>query len=179
MRLLHSLVLLPALLAHAAEDSPFAPFEFLAGYCWSGEFPGTAAVDTHCFSWVYGGKHLRDVHVVKSEGPDYRGETIYSVDGSTGDVIFRYWNSLGGVSDGRMVFENGAIVSAGEEYVGEDGKARTFRSSLRQLDETHYEARTEELVDGGWSRMSSVRFTRVEGQTGATPDLEHGAHNSP
>ncbi|MGH8194448.1 MAG: hypothetical protein ACREQ8_08635 [Woeseiaceae bacterium] len=160
--LFYGLPLLLAMTAPAAENSPLQAFDFLAGFCWQGEFADTQAVDTHCYTWVYDEKHLRDVHVVKGDGPDYRGETIYSVDGATGGVIFRYWNSLGGVSDGRMEFEDGALTSAVEKYVGEDGKPREFRSSLRQLDETQYEARTEELIDGKWSDFSRTVFTRVK-----------------
>jgi hypothetical protein len=160
-QLFYCLPLFLAASAPAAEESPLQAFGFLAGYCWSGEYADTGAVDTHCYTWVYGGKHLRDVHVVKGDGPDYEGETIYSVDGVTGGVIFRYWNSLGGVSDGRMEFSDGALVSAAESYVGEDGKPREFRSSLRSLNETQYEARTEERIDGQWSDFSSTIFTRV------------------
>lgn len=163
---MHRHIYLSALLfvttANAAENSRLQAFDFLAGHCWSGEFADSKAVDTHCYTWVYGGKHMRDVHVVRGDGPDYRGETIYSVDGATGEVIFRYWNSLGGVSDGRMEFKDGAFVSAGEKYVGGNGMAREFRSSLRQLDEARYEARTEELIDGEWSDFTRVVFSRIE-----------------
>ncbi|MEX2126361.1 MAG: hypothetical protein WD795_20880 [Woeseia sp.] len=147
--------------AHAADDSPLSPFGFLAGHCWSGEFEESGATDTHCYTWVFGGKHLRDVHVVSGEEPDYRGETIYSVEGTSGDIIFRYWNSLGGVSDGRIELEDGAILAPGGTYVGEDGKAREFRSSLRQIDDMHYEALTEERIDDEWRNFSRVTFTRT------------------
>jgi hypothetical protein len=146
--------------AHAAEDTPLSPFDFLAGHCWRGEFPDSEAVDTHCYTWVFDGKHLRDVHVVSGDGPDYRGETIYSVDGASGDVIYRYWNSLGGVSDGRIEFEDGAILAPGEKYVGEDGKPREFRSRLRRLDESSYEVQSEERVDAKWRDFARVLFTR-------------------
>jgi hypothetical protein len=161
-QLICCLPLFLAMPAPAAENSPLQAFGFLAGYCWSGEYADTQAVDTHCYTWVYGGKHLRDVHVVKGDGPDYEGETIYSVDGKTGGVIYRYWNSLGGVSDGKIEFADGALVSAAETYVGEDGKPREFRSSLRSLSETEYEARTEERIDGQWSDFSRTVFTRGE-----------------
>ena len=147
--------------AQAADDTPLSAFDFLAGHCWRGEFEGSKASDTHCFTWVFGGKHLRDVHVVSGDGPEYRGETIYSVDGPSGGVIFRYWNSLGGVSDGRMEFENDEILAPSETYVGEDGKPREFRSRLRQIDEAHYEAVTEERVGNEWSNFSRIRFMRI------------------
>lgn len=153
-------IALALLAATAAAESPLSAFEFLAGHCWQGAFEN-GAVDTHCFTWVYGGKHLRDAHVVRGEGPAYRGETIYSVDGESGGVIFRYWNSLGGVSDGRIAVEDGALVSSGEVYVGGDGVAREFRSTLRRLSDERYEALTEELVDGEWRGASRVEFRRL------------------
>jgi hypothetical protein len=154
--------------AYTAEDTPLAPFGFLAGHCWRGEFQDSNSTDTHCYTWVYGGKHLRDVHVVSGDGPDYRGETIYSVDGASGDVIFRYWNSLGGVSDGRVEFEGGAIL-APETYMGDDGQPREFRNSLRRLDETSYETQTEELVGNEWTGFSRVTFTRIGAATDTGP----------
>jgi hypothetical protein len=159
-RLVVTFLLFTALAAEASGESPLDRFDFLAGYCWRGLFE-TSAADTHCYTWVYGGKHLRDVHVVQGEGPDYLGESVYSVDGDSGEVVFRYWNSLGGVSDGRIVFEGGAIVAPAEKYVGEDGREREFRSTLRSLGKDRYEAITEELVDGEWNASSRVEFTRT------------------
>ena len=147
--------------AQAADDTPLGAFGFLAGHCWRGEFEGSNASDTHCFTWVFGGKHLRDVHVVSGDGREYRGETIYSVDGASGGVIYRYWNSDGGVSDGRIEFENDEILAPGEKYVGEDGKPREFRSRLRQIDEAHYEAVTEERIGDRWSNFARIRFMRI------------------
>lgn len=164
-----SLAILISLTTGVAGESPLRAFDFLAGHCWRGEV-GSGAVDTHCYTWVYGGKHLRDVHVVRGEAPDYCGESIYSVDGETGGVIFRYWNSLGGVSDGRIVVEEDALVAPGERYVGKDGVPREFRTRLRHLGEDRYEAATDELVGGDWSRVRDVEFHRI-GPAGQ-PDCE-------
>lgn len=158
--MIHALLLIAAP-AYATGDSPLRMFDFLAGHCWQGRF-ANGAVDTRCLSWVYGGQHLRDVHVVRGEGDDYCGETIYSVDGESGEVIFRYWNSLGGVSDGEMTFDGNVLVSADETYVGDDGRERVFRSSLKPLDERRYEAVTEERVGDGWREVSRVMFKRAE-----------------
>ena len=162
LALLVALSLAFAEISPAQGDSPLRHFDFLAGHCWRGEFEDNNAVDTHCYTWVFGRKHLRDVHVVSSNGPDYRGETIYSVDGASGEVIFRYWNSVGGVSDGRILFEDGAIRSPAERYTGDDGKIREFRSTLHQVDEYGYEAVTEELVNSDWSEAARVMFTRTD-----------------
>ncbi|HEX7047666.1 MAG TPA: hypothetical protein VF275_08875, partial [Gammaproteobacteria bacterium] len=148
MRIL-PLLLFIAVPVHATDDSPLRAFDFLAGNCWQGTY-ANGSVDTHCYEWVYDGEHLRDVHVVRGKGPAYCGETLYSIDGAAEGVVFYYVNSLGGVSEGRMVVEDGVLLSPGETYVDKEGKVREFRSSLRPLDASRYEARTEERVDGKW-----------------------------
>ena len=83
----------------AASLSPgLAPLERLAGWCWTGEMaPGVT--DTHCFTAVFGGQHLRDVHRVEHDGKViYQGETLYSREGDA--ISFTYINALGGVGHG-------------------------------------------------------------------------------
>ena len=82
------------------------PLLALAGHCFAADFsPGT--VDQHCFSAVYGGQHVRDVHAVTKDGHTlYAGETLYSVDGEA--VAFTYWSSIGGIGRGTANFAPGA-----------------------------------------------------------------------
>ena len=47
-----------------APPAPYQPLAFLVGHCWKGTFPDGKATDEHCFSWIYGGKFVRDEHVV-------------------------------------------------------------------------------------------------------------------
>ncbi len=51
-----------------APPSPYQPLAFLVGHCWKGTFPEGKATDEHCFSWIYGGKFVRDEHVVHRGG---------------------------------------------------------------------------------------------------------------
>jgi hypothetical protein len=82
-----------------------APLLALAGHCFAGDFsPGT--VDLHCFSAVYGGQHVRDVHVVTKDGQSvYEGETLYSVEGER--LALSYWSSIGGIGRGTAVLAPG------------------------------------------------------------------------
>ena len=62
--------LLTLLLAHAAANGTappaappaqgYQPLAFLVDHCWKGTFPGGQVTDEHCFSWIYGGKFVRD-----------------------------------------------------------------------------------------------------------------------
>ena len=75
-----------------------APLLALAGQCFAGEVePGSR--DVHCFTSVYGGQHVRDVHKITKSGRIlYQGETMYSVEG--GEVTFTYLISIGGIGRG-------------------------------------------------------------------------------
>ena len=55
---------LGALPAAAQPASPYQPLSFLVGYCWKGTFADGKVTDEHCFTWVYGGKFVRDQRVV-------------------------------------------------------------------------------------------------------------------
>jgi hypothetical protein len=89
-----------ALAAEAAMvQPPLIPLATLAGHCFTGPAPGSQGIDKHCFETVYGGQHVRDRHVVTVGGKDvYEDETLYSAKGP--QVVFTYWNSLGGLGTG-------------------------------------------------------------------------------
>lgn len=89
-----------ALILSLALAGPLAPFDYWVGHCWITDIaPGTT--DRHCFTAIYGGAHVRDVHEVVSKGKTvYAGETLYSVEG--GKLTFTYWNSTGGIGRGTV-----------------------------------------------------------------------------
>ena len=94
-----------ALLALAASSASFAqpplqPWSALVGHCFAGPAPVEGGIDKHCFESVYGGQHIRDRHVVTAGGKEvYAGESVYSAKGA--QVMFTYWNSLGGLGTGQ------------------------------------------------------------------------------
>jgi hypothetical protein len=87
------------------ETASIAMLLALAGQCFAGDLaPGTR--DTHCFTSLYGGRHVRDVHKVTKNGRTvYEGETIYSVEG--GAVSFTYLSSIGGIGRGTALLDPG------------------------------------------------------------------------
>lgn len=156
------LVVLVSVGPASAADNPLDVYAPLAGHCWRGEFPHGKAADEHCFTWLYGGKHLRDVHVVRiGDGTEYRGETIYSWDAKIRRIVYRYWNSDGGYSDGDIVEADGELLSPEERYTSKDGREQVFRSRLRIIDAKTYEARTDSLRDGAWNSEWTITFERV------------------
>ena len=118
-------LLLPLL---AGADDAFAPMAFLAGHCWKGTFPGSTVTDEHCFSWIYDGKFLRDVHVVRAEGkPDSGGESIYWWNSATSQVEYVYIETAGGFSRGTMTPKAGALLFPAADYI-DKGAIQTYRT---------------------------------------------------
>jgi hypothetical protein len=153
-----------------AEVSPhFQPFAFLANSCWSGTRPD-GTIDTHCWEWVYDGAHLRDRHSVAGAKATYHGETIYSWDPAKQRVIYRYFNSTGGYSDGDFQVIDGALVSSTDTYVDSGGK-QEFRTTISRLDVNRYEARTETHKENQWKPAWRVEFKRVAAE--AKPEGEN------
>src|SRR5215469_3544602 len=112
----------PATAAPAASD-PYQPLAFLIGHCWKGAFAGDArTTDEHCFSRIYGGKFVRDEHVVHREGrPDAFGESIYTWDPASGRLEYLYIESAGGFLRGTVTAEEGALVFPAAGFVERDG----------------------------------------------------------
>ena len=135
--------------AAAFAQPALQPWSALTGHCWRGPAPGNSGIDTHCFESIYGGQHIRDRHVVTNDGRAvYEGETLYSVHGP--QVVFTYWNSLGGFGTGPAVISGsdwrfGGTIHArppsseqpmaahwkvgadGYEILGEPGGPRLFK----------------------------------------------------
>ncbi|MGA9583007.1 MAG: SRPBCC family protein [Allosphingosinicella sp.] len=135
------------------------PLRFLLGHCWRGEFKN-GAVDTHCFESVYGGRHVRDRHEVKGPGAPYRGETLYSWDGSAKQVGYTYWNSSGGVSRGTMAAKGDELDFGDETYTGADGRKTTISTMWRKVGADAYETVSRSAADPTGSRV--VRYKRVD-----------------
>jgi uncharacterized protein YndB with AHSA1/START domain len=158
-------VSLDALKARFAKAGPtrlraeLEPLRFLLGHCWRGEFRN-GAVDVHCFESVYGGQHVRDRHEVKGPGAPYRGETLYSWDGSAKRVGYTYWNSSGGVSRGSMAATPEGLDFGDEAYTGPAGRKTTISTLLRKVAADSYETVSRSASDPTGSRI--VRYTRVD-----------------
>lgn len=153
----------------AQEDSEarlrpeLAPLEFLAGGCWTGVFPGSETFDVHCYTPVFAGKFVRDVHAVPQGADVYRGETLYHWDGEAGAIRYRYYNSIGGVSDGTAVPEEGRIRFPDEIYRGDDGAVRVFTTVWEQTGPDGYRVITREIVEGDGANDDAmvVEFHRI------------------
>jgi len=158
-------VSLDALKARFAGSAPptlraeLEPLRFLLGHCWRGEFKN-GSVDVHCFESAYGGQHVRDRHEVTGPGAPYRGETLYSWDGSAKRVGYTYWNSSGGVSRGTMAATPEGLDFSDETYAGADGRKLTISTMWRKVDADAYE--TVSRSGNGPTGSRVVRYRRVD-----------------
>jgi hypothetical protein len=145
----------------AAPIEALEPMAFLAGHCWKGTFPGSSTTDEHCFSWLYDGKALRDVHTVRTPGrPDYVGETTYYWDASTKRVEFLYVENQGGISRGTMEPTAEALVFPATQFV-ERGSAMTYRVRWTRVGDDAYEAWSEMQDGSAWKTMFRLTLKRV------------------
>ena len=142
--------------------SPYQPLAFLVGHCWRGSFPGGQVSDEHCFSWVYGGKFVRDQHVVRHGGgkPDDLGESIYLWDAATGQLQYLYIESDGGFSRGTVSRQGETLVFPPTHYA-QDGQEQTYRSRWQRTGDAGYDVVTEFQVKGQWQPGFSVHMLKV------------------
>ncbi|QBB72446.1 hypothetical protein ELE36_19900 [Pseudolysobacter antarcticus] len=143
----------------AVATDPLQPLAFLVGACWAGDFPKDGGRDTHCFEPMFGGKFVRDRHVVRGKHPDYSGETIYSWSSKQKQIQFSYWSSDGDV-------ENGVATPVADgfdfpEHHLTEPKEITMRARWRKLDADRYEAIEEQKDGATWKTMWKVEYQRV------------------
>jgi hypothetical protein len=145
-----------------APPAPYQPLAFLVGHCWKGTFPDGKATDEHCFSWIYGGKFVRDEHVVhRGEGhPDGLGESIYVWDAASKQLQYLYIESAGGFSRGTVSGEGDALVFPPASYL-EKGETQTYRSRWQPAGRDAYDVVTEFQVKDGWMPGFKVHMEKV------------------
>ena len=152
-------------LAAAEAPSHYQPMAFLAGSCWKGDLPVQGKVtqtDEPCFTWVYGGRFIRDRHVVHSSDgrPDYRGETVYYWDAPRKELDYLYFESDGGVSQGAVQPTGEALLFPATDY-SDDGKVQTYRSRWQRSGDAAYDVVTEfKQPDGSWKAAWSVHMQK-------------------
>jgi hypothetical protein len=156
--LLASALSLPAL---AADPPPipvhFQPMSFLVGHCWEGDIPNKGR-DEHCFEWVFGNKFIRDRHTVKGNH-NKAGETLYAFDAKKQIVVYNYWSSDGGMSNGTMTPQADRLLFPEDTYE-QDGKKIIFRSTWQRMGDTRYAAIVHMKSGEEWKEAWRVVYTK-------------------
>jgi hypothetical protein len=144
--------------------SELAPLEFLADACWQGVFPGSESFDIHCYAPMLGGQYLRDFHAVPQGATLYTGETIFHWDGETEIIRYRYFNSLGGVSDGTAVPDGELIRFPDEHHIDENGGELVISSTMQRDGDDAYRLVSHNISGEEPVEMFAMRFDRITRQ---------------
>jgi len=146
--------------AATALTAELQPLAFLVGSCWRATFPNSTQTDTHCYTAMPGGRHVRDRHVVEGAPAPYSGETIYRWDPTAGRIRYDYYASDGGYSAGFAEPTPSGFNFPEENYVGADGREMTLRNVLVR-DADGYSGTSSARDGETWREMWTMRFTRV------------------
>ncbi|MGJ8663631.1 MAG: hypothetical protein ACSHWU_08270 [Marinicella sp.] len=144
----------------AAGEQRFGLLNDLAGHCYQASFPDGEKIDTHCFSEKYNGAFIVDDHVVCGKGEPYYGETWYAAEGENKAVKFRYFNSLGGVSEGPVSFQESQIVFPEEKY--RSGSEETTYKTVWTVAEKQYTSDMVQLQESKWQPVWQMLFKQVD-----------------
>lgn len=136
------------------------PLAFLVGSCWRASFLGGRATDTHCYTAIYGGRFVRDVHVVEGGPSGYGGETLYRWDPQARRIRYEYYASDGGYSSGSAIPTAAGMDFPDDQYVGPDGAAMALRTVQTGGASGYTRVSSAQQRDGSWREMFTLRFTR-------------------
>ncbi len=162
MRAVLIVLLMISSLVSAEPIEALKPMAFLAGHCWKGQFADGKQTDEHCFEWLYGGKALRDAHIVRApDRPDYLGETTYYYDPSAKRVEWIYIENQGGISRGTVESAAGALVFPPTRYIAE-GQSMTYRVRWTPIGNDAYEAWSEAQTKDGWTTMFKMTLKQTK-----------------
>lgn len=145
----------------SAQTSPafdkLQPLAFLAGSCWKGTFAGRAVTDEHCFEWIYGGRFLRDHHVVRGDSVPYEGETTYAWDAGQKRIVYWYIALPGFYSHGQVDVTDGALVFRDNLVTS---TPRELRTTWRRSGADGFTVLVEEVTNGSSKELWSMVMQR-------------------
>ncbi len=140
-------------------QSTFSGLEQLAGYCWQAQFADQKKYDTHCFDWMYGQSFIQDRHLVCGDGSNYAGTTIYSA--NKGEVKYRYYNSLGGISDGEVAYKNDELIFPDETYKNNE-LLQTYSTTWKLSSNGYVSEMWQKYLDEPDKLIWQMSFKRID-----------------
>jgi hypothetical protein len=144
--------------AQASVKPQFDALAFLAGSCWIGTFKGKTTTDEHCFQWIYGGKFLRDQHVVRGDSVPYQGETVFAWDPEKNRIVYWYIALPGFHSTGHVEVKDGTITFV--DLLNEKAGKRDLVSTWRRSGPNSFTVLTEDRTGGVAKEMWSMEMHR-------------------
>lgn len=140
-------------------QSSFSGIEQLVGHCWQAPFADQKKHDTHCFEWMYGQSFIKDQHLVCGDGANYAGMTIYS--SADNRVKYRYFNSLGGISDGEVKTHNAELLFP-EEIYKNGSEQQIFSTKWKLLSDSYISIMSQIMADGISKPIWEMTFKQID-----------------
>lgn len=174
--MLTSIFILTTLVTPPVADQPdsretaASVMSFFVGSCWEGVFSDGQSTDVHCLRPVYGGKFVRDNHLVEGQRGPYGGETMFAWDAGERRLIYSYWDSSGGMSEGYMVPVENELRSPVEVYNNDEGEMH-ISSAWRITGPDSWEQITEEVSGDAPKTLWFISYTRADINDGPRPEI--------
>jgi len=109
---------------------------------------------------MYGGKFIRDKHVVKGKNGDYLGETIYGFDARSKQIAYWYFSSDGDI-DQSSVLPVADGFDFPERHLTQPQDV-VMRTHWKRLGDNGYEAINERKdAEGKWEVEWKVDYVRT------------------
>ena len=137
--------------------APYRPFAFLVGHTWEGTFPDGKTIDRHTYEWVYGGKFIRDTHVVTSSGGKYEGETIFAWNSNNKQVVFWYIANNGTYSQGTVDVD-GETFTVDEQHQGRE--TQVLKTKWEKVSDSEYRVETYREKDKQQQLLFAVTYKK-------------------
>jgi hypothetical protein len=139
-------------------DPNLRPLAFLAGSCWRATFPIGRAVDTHCFTWMFGGRFHRDRETMSRTG--FASETIYHWDAAARQIRWYFYTSRGVLSSGTASGTDNGLTFAYRS--SEFGRPVAARVTWRRDGADAYVETTQFRERGRWrTEPAPPRYQRI------------------
>lgn len=153
-------------------DHPLSVMDFFVGSCWDGVFSDGKSTDVHCLRPVYGGLYVRDNHRVEGARGPIGGETIFHWNAEARRILYTYWDTRGGVSQGELIPTENGLRSPEEVYEMPDGREMRIASSWVITGDDTWEQRAEDVTGDVRKTLWTIRYQRTPLGTGPAPDAE-------
>lgn len=152
----------PEVLATTVDQTPVMDaMAFFVGSCWDGVFSDGQSTDRHCLRAMNKGHFVRDRHFVDGARGPYGGETIFSWDAEEGRIVYVYFDTAGGKSEGTLIPVDDGFKAPDEVYEMGDGRSMTIASAWVITGPDSWEQRTQDVSGDAPKTLWTIAYDRA------------------
>ncbi len=144
--------------------SPYAPIAFLVGGVWRGELPPTPdgkkmSIESRCdLAANHQGIRFDGTFLIDGKPTPYTSGS-YNWDAAKRQIVFRYSDAEGSLTDGAVELQSGALVH-NFNMTKSDGKVEIARAVIAPRGADAYTNDIFVTKDGSWQKIVSVQYKR-------------------